>query len=485
MYNTVKTLLEKGNSISSISRELGMDRKTVRKIRDNIGKEIMVPKIERKSVLDPYREIIINYLTEKGLTGVLIHRNLVEDHGVNISYSCVKKYLRKLKCPGLPYVPLLSPPGEEAQVDFGYAGYFYDDDLKRRIKIWVFCMVLSNSRKSYYEFVTRQDIPTFLRCHINAFEYFGGATRVVKLDNLKSGVLQPNFYEPLAQEEYAGMLRYYGSSPFICRVKTPEEKGKIESGVKYVKRNFLKGLKTNNLREAKEQLRVWQEEVCNKRIHGTIKKVPHEVFINEEKQALMPLPLERYETWQIEKRKVNNYGHIYYRYNHYSVPHNYIYKDVTIKSNGKLLRIFDEELNEIAVHQVSAMTGEFITQASHNPKAQYLNIDSPYAEKAKSYGSNIYSFYVRLRSAFPHSSSRSMQGVFNLCKKYGEDIVDAACKRANEFNILSYHSVKKICEDGTYIKDPGCIESVIAGGYGNDLKEYDILTNGGINASSY
>jgi len=103
-----------------------------------------VPKIEIKSVLDPYRETIIKYLTENRLFGVLIHRNLVEYHDVNVTYSCVKKYLRKLKCPGLPYVPLVSPPGEEVQVDFGYAGYFYDDDLKRRIKIWVFCMVLSN-----------------------------------------------------------------------------------------------------------------------------------------------------------------------------------------------------------------------------------------------------------------------------------------------------------------------------------------------------
>jgi len=123
MYYTVKTMLEHGKSISAIARDLGIDRKTVRKIRDRVKNgEIKTPVMKRKSKLDSYKEEIIGYL-EKGFSGVLIHQKLTEK-GVDISYSGVKKYVRKLKGPRDTYVPIVSPPGKEAQVDFGYAGYF-------------------------------------------------------------------------------------------------------------------------------------------------------------------------------------------------------------------------------------------------------------------------------------------------------------------------------------------------------------------------
>ncbi len=87
----------------------------------------------------------------------------------------------------------MSPPGQEAQVDFGYAGYFYDIRKRKKVKYGIFSMVLSYSRYRYYELVESMSIPTFVNCHINAFEYFGGAPKVIKIDNLKSGVLHVNF----------------------------------------------------------------------------------------------------------------------------------------------------------------------------------------------------------------------------------------------------------------------------------------------------
>jgi len=103
-------------------------------------------------------------------------------------------------------------------------------------------MRLSFSRYDYYELVTSQNVPTFIRCHINASEYFEAVPEIVKINNLKSGVLKANFYEPEIQHEYANMLSYYGSNPITCKVRRPEEKGKVESAIKYVKNNFLKSL---------------------------------------------------------------------------------------------------------------------------------------------------------------------------------------------------------------------------------------------------
>ena len=208
MYYTVKTLLDRGKNISEISRELGIDRKTVRKIRDKVKEGVFPPKFSRSSILEPYKEKITEYLSE-GLSGVLIHQKLVSEAELSVSYSCVKKYLRKLRSSEGIYVPLISPPGEEAQVDFGYIGYLYDSNQKKKVKSWIFCMVLSYSRYKYYEIVQHQDIETFLRCHIKAFEFFGGVPKVVKIDNLKSGVLKANFYEAVIQREYAEIVNYH------------------------------------------------------------------------------------------------------------------------------------------------------------------------------------------------------------------------------------------------------------------------------------
>ena len=138
MYYTVKTLLDQGWSISSIARELGIDRKTVRKIRERVKEgELKVPRMRKRSRLDAYREEIVSYL-EGGLSGVLIHRKLCEVHGVDISYSGVKKYIRKLRVGRDGKIPIVSPPGKEAQVDFGYAGKFLIEGKWH--KCWVFCI---------------------------------------------------------------------------------------------------------------------------------------------------------------------------------------------------------------------------------------------------------------------------------------------------------------------------------------------------------
>lgn len=476
MHYAVKTLLEQGKSVSGISRELNIDRKTVRKLRDKVRDGVNVPVIIKSSILDPWKDRIVS-LMEEGLSGVLIHSRLKQEYQADISYSCVKKYIRKLKVPDGPYVPLISPPGYEAQVDFGYAGVFFDGATGKKCKVWVFCMRLSNSRYDYYELVKQQDIATFIRCHINAFEFFGGAPATVKLDNLKAGVLTANIYEPVFQKEYANMLYHYGSSPIACRIRYPQEKGKVESSVKYVKNNFIKGLKTRELSYAHRELNLWRDNNCNNRIHGSTKKIPYEQYVKIEKDKLRPLPESRYEVFHIEERRVNKYGHITFKNNYYSIPHRYISELVTVKSNGKLIKIYNEDMDEIAIHQLYDGVGEFITNSSHNPVLKNSMMEKDYISKASSIGLNAYNFFLNLRIGKPDSYHRIMKGVFALSNKYGSDVVDAACRRANEFSAFSYLSIKKICEDGLYDSPEAPVESVVCSGYGNDLRMYDSFVN--------
>ncbi len=180
-------------------------------------------------------------------------------------------------------------------------------------------MRLSYSRLDYYEVVYDQRVETFIRCHINAFNYFGGIPQYVKIDNLKSAILHANFYEPIYQELYKNFAFHYGFHPLPCRVRRPNDKGKVESGIKYVKCNFFQGRRFTGEKEVKERLSKWNTR-ANHRIHGTTRKVPQEVAEKEEKAKLIPLPQEEFKLVKVGSRKVYHDCHIYVDYNYYSVP---------------------------------------------------------------------------------------------------------------------------------------------------------------------
>ena len=179
---------------------------------------------------------------------------------------------------------LTSLPGEEAQVDFGYVDTKNIDGKAK--KAWIFVMSLSYSRYMYSCIVFDQSVKVFIQCHVNAFRYFGGVPETVKIDNLKAAIVQANFYEPITQRTYASFAAHYGFWAEPCRVATPTDEDKIESNVKYIKNNCFKGRDFKDIEEAKEFLSIWLSNIANKRIHGTIKKIPEELFNELEKHKL-------------------------------------------------------------------------------------------------------------------------------------------------------------------------------------------------------
>jgi len=301
MYTTIKTLWEKTNNKSEIARVTGHDWKTVAKVIKDIEKGFRVPKKKpKKAITDNYGETILK-LIERGLSALRIHEELTRE-GFKGSYSTVKKYVSKIRKREEIFIRIHTDPGEEAQVDFGYIGITKDDKGKNR-KTWIFNMRLSYSRLDYYEKVYDQKVETFIRCHINAFEFFGGVPEYVRIDNLKSAILEASFYEPIYQQMYKDFAKFYGFSPIPCRIKSPNEKGKVESGIKFVKGNFFKGRFFSSGTDLDKRLKDWNIK-ANNRIHGTTRKVPFEVFMKEEKSLLASLPSARFTISKISTRKV-------------------------------------------------------------------------------------------------------------------------------------------------------------------------------------
>jgi len=470
MYYTIQKLHNQGYSKRRIAKVLKIHRDTVSRILNDLSEgKLGHDPVKKVKKLDKYLETIKKNL-EQGKSAVLIHELLINEYGVDIAYSTVIKYVRSLKEKEV-YIPIHCEPGEEAQVDFGYLGLFWKDG--KRVKTWLFVMTLSYSRYAYYERVSDQSVATFILCHIHAFEFFAGVVERIILDNLKAGVIKPDFYEPLIQAQYAACLAHYGCSPVTARVGRAQDKGKVESGVKYGKNNFLPLIRHRDYYRLGADLARWNEQVCNLRIHGTTRRVPAEVFADMEHPALKPLPTERFELFEIEKRKVNAFGHISFKNNYYSVPYQLVGRELIIKSNTSVLRIFADN-TQAAMHEICHGKGQYITRQEHQPPYKHKKPRSYYEERMLSIGKYAHDFMLELEKLKPRHWHEMIRGIIHLTRYYDAGDINLSCKRALSYGAISYQEVKTILEKRLF-ELPEETEPIPMNGYGHDLAIYDLL----------
>jgi transposase len=452
MQTTIITLYRKGYSKSHIAREVGADRKTVRKVISNYesGKEILEKK-PHPSFWDTH-ESTIKFGLSKGLSIMRIFQDLQAITEITGSYSGLRDYVRKtFPDKKNAYMVLNAAPGEEAQVDYGYIGTILVGGKYR--KAWVFVMTLSHSRYLYAEISFNQSVQSFIQSHVNAFRFFGGVPRLVKIDNLKAGVVEVDFYEPIIQRTYAEFASHYGFLPFPCQVRVARQKGKVERGVGYVKNNCFKAREFISVDDAKSFLLNWLETVANVRKHGTTQKIPRDVFDNVEKSALLPLPDTDFIFSKSQEVTGHFDCHISYGGNYYSIPHAYVGMSLKAIEINNLLKIYYKD-KEIALHTVHRDTkGNHYTDKNHYPKSKNISSSdllSSYKLKMNEIGEGAAEFCRRYEKGAKENSRfhRTLAGIVSLKKKYSAAVVDQACRRACYYGNISYMAVKKICEAG-------------------------------------
>lgn len=475
-HTTVKTLLKHGISRRQISETLGIHRKVIQRIEQGPDDGSEQPAYHRAKKLDAYQDQIKSLLDAEW-TAELIHKNLVKEHSLGVSYSTVSRYVQALKSDPQAYVPMETAPGEEAQVDFGYLGKFQRRDGSQ-VKVWVFCMVLSYSRFGYFEVVTDQSLETFIHCHIHAFEAVCGIPRLVRIDNLKAGVTVPDFFEPLIQEQYASFLAHYGAVAIPCRVRTPQHKGKVESGVKYVKNNFVRGLEHRDWERLAPDLRTWTQTVANRRTHGTTKRVPYEVWQQIERDTLLRLPELRYKFYHVEERKVTRFGHVIFRNNYYSVPYTLAGQTLRLFTDSALLRI-SHQGQEVALHHILHDKGRYVTQQAHLPPHKQPHSPEHYARRlSQEIGPQALQLMHLMQQNHPAHWKEKVRGLLHLCRLHPPQRVHQACQRALEHGLSAYRSVRDICIMLEHAA-PTCEHFQAppgAGGMAHDLSIYDRLT---------
>jgi transposase len=389
------------------------------------------------SLCEPWRDIIVTKL-ESGLTAQRIYQDLVSEHGFAGKYSSVRRFVRCLeRNQPLPFRRMECGPGEEAQVDFGTGAQIHLPDGTRR-RTHVFRIVLSHSRKAYSEAVYRQTAEEFIRCLENAFAHFGGVPQVLVLDNLKAGVLTPDWFDPVLNPKLRSFGDHYGLALLPTRPRLPRHKGKIESGIGYVKGNALKGRVFTSLEEQNRFLLSWETTVADVRIHGTIRRQVGQLFAEVERQALRPLPLERFPFFEEGERKVHRDGHVEVAKAYYSVPPEYLGGTVWVRWDSRLVHIFNRDLEVIVVH-VRRPPGQFSTQRAHLAAKKISNVERGTVwllSQTRCIGPESARWAEAMLADRGIEGVRVLQGLLHLAGRHPAEALEHACAAA--FSHLCY-----------------------------------------------
>lgn len=465
-----------GAGIKGITRSLGYDRKTVRRyvhagldaglkrgepfpdeqelvgrLKDVLEKSAVVRQAPAKESLGLYRDEIANLLEEKDMTAKQVMRLLVERHALKVSYASVLRYIGDEFNLGKPEVTvhLETEPGDEAQVDFGYVGRMLDPESGKDRKTWCFVMTLSHSRHRFVRFVFRQDSPTWIDCHIRAFEFFHGVVKWVVMDNLKSGVVKPDLYDPRIHRAYADLERHYDFAADPAGVRRPKHKGKVERSIPVVRKHLLAGRKFADIRDANERALTWCRFEIGNEPHGTTKLKPYDAFISEEKQYLKPLPKAPFDIPIWKECTVHPDHHIVFENSFYSLPTRFIGEKVWARGTSKTVQVF---LNHqlIKTHSRTMEPGKWVTDKTDYPpeKLAYLMCTpASCLARAAEYGSQTQALIKEILKAGGHRAMRKAQAVLRLGLKWGADL-EKASDKALSYGNTEYRSIRSMLEKG-------------------------------------
>jgi len=359
---TMKEMHREGMSISAIAKVTGHDRKTVRKhIRTNEPQKYS-KREPKTSLLDPYKDYVLQRVKEHNLTSMRILREIV-GMGYTGKYTILKEFIRPLrKERNIPAVYRYeTKPGVQSQVDFDPIGWVEENGKMSRL--YCFSMILGYSRMRYVEFTTDKSTETLIQCHINAFSYFGGYTQEILYDNMKQVVITRTLtYEDIVWNPmFQDFSQHYGFIPRLCKPSRAQTKGKVENAVKIAQNDFLNGLQYTSISDLNGKAQGWLESV-NNRVHRTTGTIPKEKSREEGLSSVTGKPV--YLIVRIEFRIVSRDCMVSYRGNRYSVPWKYAGRHARILvRDGKLKVEITGEI--VCEHEVRAGAGSVIRVKEH------------------------------------------------------------------------------------------------------------------------
>lgn len=424
----------------AIARELGIDPKTVRRA---LKQETFCrpPGQPRASKLDAFKDKIGDLLTHYArISAVRIYEE-IRTLGYSGGISILRDYLRPLRSCPKTFLHIQTTPGEQAQCDWAYAGKIASQ------RVYCFVMVLSFSRMLYLEFFSSQTIEHFMSGHRRAFHFFEGVVKKIRYDNLASVVLHRIGSAVQFNPRFLAFSAHYLFDPSPCNLNSPHEKGRVEKTIAYVKSNFLSGRTFSSLTDLNHQAFLWRDQVANCRIHGSTGKRPMDLFVEQEKSLLIPLPKTDYDTRLTLGVKSTSQSLVQFEANRYSVPFAYASRMLTLKADDQWVSVYDKE-KQIAQHPRSYQKYQVIEDPRHckgllssKPQGAYFK----HRDAFLALGDTAHRYLERLTRTELHLPHQ-MKKIVDLVDLYGQTEVRAAIEHALSHNALGHEYLRNIIQ---------------------------------------
>ncbi|MGD0575732.1 MAG: IS21-like element helper ATPase IstB [Anaerolineales bacterium] len=476
-----------GRPLQAVARSLGVDRKTVRKyaavaqaagFRPGDGQgppggwgpwlDQTCPDLRDRSrrgpttdELDAFRPEIEKALRDVSPTTAW--RRLHKERGLRASLASFRRYLYRTlpESAARPQITLRRPdppPGEEAQVDYGFLGLWLNPLTGRRQALNAFALVLSHSRHMFACAVGHMDQQAWLDSHVAAFHFFGGVPARLVPDNLKAGVLRPDLYDPGFNRGYEELAHHYGFLIDPARVAKPTDKPRVERIIPFLRADFWQGRSFSSLAEINAALDTWCREDAGLRVHGTTRQRPFEVFTTIEQSALRPLPTTPFERALWVQAKVARDCHVQVAGAWYSVPYQHVGQILSVRVTARLVQ---RQLRPLLAqcyrgYQLIKMhlrvpKGRPSTDEDDYPreKAAFFRRTPDWCRhQARELGPAVSDVVETVLAVQALHHLRQAQGIVRLADKYGPARLNAACACTLAFGDPAYRTIKTILERG-------------------------------------
>jgi transposase len=345
--------------------------------------------------------------------------------------------------------------GEKLFIDFSGDGIDVVDPKTGEVKQAVlFVAVLGASSYTYVEPVLREDLPTWVQCHINALHFFGGVTDIWVPDNPKVGVTKADRYEPELNPTYRDLAQHYGVAVIPARVRRPKDKAKVEAAVLVAERWIIAALRKHrffSIEDVRAAVKPLVEKL-NAKLMRRVKKSRRQLFLELDAPALKALPLRDFEYAEWARGKVGPHYHVEYRSHFYSVPYTLLHETAEVRATATTVELLVRGVR-VASHVRDDTPNKYTTVPEHMPKAHrdYAEWDPPrLIAWAKQVGPSCAGLVEGIMSRRKHAQHgfQACLGVMSLRKEYADARIEAACARAMKVNAFSYKSVKAILKNG-------------------------------------
>jgi transposase len=401
-------------------------------------------------LLEAKRDLIASMLETN--TVATVHQRLRDEHDLRVSVTSLRRYVWQTfpdrNRPGVTVLRPPVPPGE-AQIDYGYLGRWLDPLANRVRRVWAFVMVLACSRHMFVRPVLSMDQSSWVAAHLAAWEFFGSVPERLVIDNLKTGVIKPDLYDPKLNRAYAEMAAHYGCLIDPARAEKPRDKARVERQMPYIRDSLWRGRTFGSVIDMQAHAVGWCLNIAGTRAHrGLDGAQPLAVFRAVEAAMLLPLPSAPFELAQWFAPLVAPDCHVNVDKVLYSVPWRHIGKRVDVRATETMVEIFAD--GQLIKTWPRAARGRHTDNNDYPPEKIAFFMRTPVwcRSRAESLGEFVSELVSCLLADHALHHLRSAQGIIGLADRYGADRLDAACQRALQVGDPSYRTVKGILAVG-------------------------------------